>query len=407
MAKTYDEFEKLYKGAGVTLSDYDMDLARRNPDAGIGIINYKKAYGSATSDQARAYANQGANSLRQRYGGYSGGTDGSSYLPVDSYFGTAAANTGSGDRYGGVSYGVVQSDLPGGSFGYMDWKKSGVTETPGDFDGGSYGFSRQSDYDNALDKVLNRGKWSYDADSDPAYQAARKQYLREADRATEDTMGKYAAMTGGMPSTAAVSAASQAGDYYRAKLNDTLGDYIDRDYQRYIDDVGLDFDRLSALRSLDQDERSRFETDRAFDYNQFIADINHRIEQEDKERAGEQAIYNGRYVNRGNEAQAIYDNAMNAAGTIYQNQKAEDNTAYDRAWDEDERKYTRDWNEENRDYERTQQEKAEQQAQTQYRDAQIMDYYNALMEQYNLTLDPAYRKQALELLKGLSTVSGK
>lgn len=86
---------------------------------------------------------------------------------------------------------------------------------------------------------LQRGAYTYDPSSDPAYQALRRQALREADRATLDTMGTYAAMTGGVPSTAAVSAAQQAGAYERAKLNDAIPTLAENAYQRALQGVQL------------------------------------------------------------------------------------------------------------------------------------------------------------------------
>jgi hypothetical protein len=49
--------------------------------------------------------------------------------------------------------------------------------------------------------------------------AYKKQYLKEADRAMKDTLGQVGAMTGGLPSTQAVAAASQAADYTKSQLD--------------------------------------------------------------------------------------------------------------------------------------------------------------------------------------------
>ena len=57
--------------------------------------------------------------------------------------------------------------------------------------------------------------------------AYKKQYLQEADRTMRDTLGKYATMTGGIPSTQAVAAASQQADYYKSQLGQQLAD-LDR-----------------------------------------------------------------------------------------------------------------------------------------------------------------------------------
>lgn len=78
----------------------------------------------------------------------------------------------------------------------------------------------------------------YDPTTDVQYSALKKQYLREADRGTEDTMGAYAGMTGGIPSTAAVTAAQQAGDYYRGQLADRQVELAQQDYNRYLSELG-------------------------------------------------------------------------------------------------------------------------------------------------------------------------
>lgn len=96
-----------------------------------------------------------------------------------------------------------------------------------------------SPYEALRDQYLRNAantKWNYNPDTDPVWQAYQKQYRREGQRATEDTMGRYAAMTGGMPSTAAVSAASQAGNYYASQLSDKLPQLYQDAYNRYLDE---------------------------------------------------------------------------------------------------------------------------------------------------------------------------
>lgn len=96
-------------------------------------------------------------------------------------------------------------------------------------------------YINQRDKVAGSVYEGYDPTTDPAYSALKKEYLREADRGTEDTMGVYSGLTGGLPSTAAVSAAQQAGNYHRAQLADRQVELGAQDYNRYA--AGLEADR--------------------------------------------------------------------------------------------------------------------------------------------------------------------
>ena len=85
---------------------------------------------------------------------------------------------------------------------------------------------------------LQGSKWEgWDKDTDPSYQAYRKEYLREADRTMEDTLGAYAQNTGGIAGSAAITAASQAADYYKAQLNDKIPELYENAYGRYLNDV--------------------------------------------------------------------------------------------------------------------------------------------------------------------------
>lgn len=123
---------------------------------------------------------------------------------------------------------------------------------------------RTDQVNSGLDKLANPQAWQYNYEKDPAWQAYRKEYLREADRGTRDTLGAYAAQTGGMPSTAAVGAAQQAGNYYRAKLADKIPELMQADYSRYMQ--GRDADRaglnllynIDAQRAADSLERQQF-----------------------------------------------------------------------------------------------------------------------------------------------------
>lgn len=77
---------------------------------------------------------------------------------------------------------------------------------------------------------------------DDVISAYKKAYLREADRTGRDTLGQYATMTGGIPSTQAVAAASQAADYQKSKLAETLPNL----YQQQIDAAMTRWKELGA-----------------------------------------------------------------------------------------------------------------------------------------------------------------
>lgn len=102
-------------------------------------------------------------------------------------------------------------------------------------------------------RELQQAKFEYNPETDPSYQAYRKEYLREADRQTRDTMGAYAGMTGGVPSTAAVTAAQQAGNYQRARLTDKLPELRDAAYGRFSDEQQRRYQELGLLDNIDME----------------------------------------------------------------------------------------------------------------------------------------------------------
>ena len=85
-----------------------------------------------------------------------------------------------------------------------------------------------------LDSVTKQQPFQYDYNQDPAYQAYRKEYLRNGQRATQDTMAAAATMTGGRPSSYAATAAAQAGSNYAAQLSDKVPELYQQAYNRYL-----------------------------------------------------------------------------------------------------------------------------------------------------------------------------
>lgn len=112
---------------------------------------------------------------------------------------------------------------------------------------GSFAFSGQQQLDNLIDQTTNRDPFSYNPAQDESYKAARKAYLREAERAREDTMAKAAAGTGGTPSSYAVTAAQQAGDYHLTQFADRVGTLEQNAYQRYLNEAEQNLNAINVL----------------------------------------------------------------------------------------------------------------------------------------------------------------
>lgn len=119
-----------------------------------------------------------------------------------------------------------------------------------------------SPYAEKLNQViagLGDSKWQgWDANSDPAMQAYRKQYLREADRTAEDVLGKYAQNTGGIAGSAAIAAATQAGDYYKSQLADKIPELHDNAYSRYLNEIDNQQNMASLLMNAESQQQNQY-----------------------------------------------------------------------------------------------------------------------------------------------------
>ena len=82
---TYDDLLRDMEASNITFSDADLNLAKANPDVGYSILNNKIAYGQATTDEERTALNQNTEHLRQLYGNYTAGVDGTGYQKDSTY----------------------------------------------------------------------------------------------------------------------------------------------------------------------------------------------------------------------------------------------------------------------------------------------------------------------------------
>ena len=124
------------------------------------------------------------------------------------------------------------------------------------------GSGYQSPYADQLNSVLaglQGSKWEgWNKDTDPSYQAYRKEYLREADRSMEDTLGLYAQNTGGIAGSRAIAAASQAADYYKSQLNDKIPELYDSAYNRYLGEVANQQNMANILMNAESQAQSQY-----------------------------------------------------------------------------------------------------------------------------------------------------
>lgn len=145
----------------------------------------------------------------------------------------------------------------------------------------------KSQYGDAINKltdaVVNRQQFTYDPNTDASYKAYAKQYGRLGDRARINTLGDYAANTGGYASTAAVSAAQQAQNDYNQQLSNMIPSLMQAAYDRYQGEYNMNLGAMQALGSRDDSMYNRwndnrnynrdvFESDRTYNYNKSIDD---------------------------------------------------------------------------------------------------------------------------------------
>lgn len=277
---TYEDVLKQIQNAGMmgNFSQYDLDTARRDPGFGATMLSYKKDWLAAGDDEARREINQKAEALRKQYGSYYGGTDGSKYYGLGQTPGSyqSAYQNRIDEALAGLGGKTAHQDRISGILDGM--------EGYGDFDYGpapTYQNRYQRELDELLGEVQNYGPFAWSKEEDPAYSAYAKQYRREGERATANALAQAASATGGQVSTAAMTAASQAGDYYAGKLSDKIPELYENAYQRYLSQYQMLADQLGQTRTAEQsdyakylDQLGQYNTDRAQSYDQWLQGYN-------------------------------------------------------------------------------------------------------------------------------------
>ena len=98
---------------------------------------------------------------------------------------------------------------------------------------GAYQSPWQSQLDEAINKILNREKFSYDFNGDALYQQYKDKYIQQGKMAMADTMGQAAAMTGGYGNSYAATVGNQAYQQSLQQLNDVIPELYQMAYDRY------------------------------------------------------------------------------------------------------------------------------------------------------------------------------
>lgn len=252
---TYDGFINAASNAGLLgeFSQADLDTARKYPEFGYSILGLKQDIHAATTPEAKLLANEAANQLRSSYGGYTGGKYGADYISdgkipnqIDSVL----------DKINGFGSFTFDQERPSYENQYAEQQQA------------------------LLDAIINRPDFSWSKEDDPQWSSYKKSYLREGDRATANALGQAAAASGGRPSTAALTAATQAGDYYATQLNDIIPTLYQQAYDRYLNEYNMSLQDLNAVNTQEQmdyakylDQLGQFNTDRNFAFNSYLSDF--------------------------------------------------------------------------------------------------------------------------------------
>lgn len=296
MAYTYDDFVKAANQSGLMgqFSQDDLNLAQKYPEFGLSVLSLKKDYNNAATAEQRLLANQAANELRKSYGNYSGGADGGSFRLE------SKLNRRADDLLGQI-----------GSFGSFSYDEAPTYENA---------FAQQQK--DLLDRILNREDFSWSKETDPQWSSYKKSYLREGDRATANALAQASAASGGRPSSHAVNAATQAGDYYATKLNDMIPTLYQQAYERYLDEYNMKLKDLNTVNQQEQldyakylDRLGQFNTDRGFAYQNYADDYD-RLRSQLADVQGQDQIDYARYLDEVSRQQTAQDSIRSQVDAI-------------------------------------------------------------------------------------------
>lgn len=96
-----------------------------------------------------------------------------------------------------------------------------------------------------IEKALNNYEpFSYNADEDPAYQEYKRQYMKNAQEAYDDTWGRQAGRTGGYANSVAMALSDKAYYDHMSQLDNVIPTLMDKAYTRYKDDYTRLQDRM-------------------------------------------------------------------------------------------------------------------------------------------------------------------
>lgn len=279
MPYSYDDFLSAATSSGLLgeFSQADLETAKKYPEFGLSILSLKRDYHDAATDEQKLLANEAANQLRSSYGNYMGGSDGGSYYSQGKIPGQIDAILDQINNYGSFTF---DQEAPVYDNQYAEQQQA------------------------LLDAILNREDFSWSKETDPQWSSYKKSYLREGDRATANALAQASAASGGRASTAAITAATQAGDYYATQLNDIIPTLYQQAYDRYLNEYSMMLQDLGAVNTQEQldyakylDQLTQYNTDRNFAYDTYLGDFN-ILQGQLSSLQGQDGVDYGRFMDR-------------------------------------------------------------------------------------------------------------
>ena len=224
-------------------------------------------------------------------------------LTVDGIVGTntwgsidkLSAGSGSGSS-GSTSANTANSANTSNAFTYKDYAESDAVKNAGTAaqnaanavaNYGSFTYGNEGLYNDVMNKILNREKFSYDFNGDALYQQYKDKYIKQGKMAMGDAIGQASAMTGGYGNSYAQSVGQQA---YQANL-ENLNDMIPELYQMALDKYNTEGQDLYNQFGMLQSDRSQKYGEWSDGYNRALTDRSYYQGLYDSERTYDRGVY--------------------------------------------------------------------------------------------------------------------
>ena len=144
---------------------------------------------------------------------------------------------------------------------------------------GQYQSAWQSQLNDAINKIMNREKFSYDLNGDALYKQYKDQYTNQGKMAMMDTMGQAAQLTGGYGNSYAQSVGQQAYQGHLQQLNDKIPELYQLALSKYQMEGDEMLDQYAMLSAQEQQDYGRHR-DTVSDYNTELNRLENRYDTE-------------------------------------------------------------------------------------------------------------------------------